>query len=333
MNAASRVAVALALGGALGWASAASAEVPLSGSFIAGKSCPAYQSFRKATNPGNVNIEAGHSYRLLAKNAATASHYRIEIEGASPPERWVAADCGTAEGNKSEAPAPETPSGEGTAVRPAVLILSLSWEPSFCATMAAKTECKKEGAASFEATHLSLHGLWPQPSRRQYCNVDSDSLEADRKHDWEALPEVSLDPVVRQRLDEVMPGTQSLLERHEWLRHGTCYYDADATAYFREAVDLVEEVNNSGVRALFAAHVGKQLTADAIRAAFDAAFGKGAGDRVKLSCKGKGPDRLLTEITIGLGDRPVDGAKLGDLILSAAPTDPGCPEGVLAAAR
>ncbi len=74
------------------------ADVPLNGSFLATKECPAFQSFRKGTNPDGVKIESGHSYPLLAKNAANATHYRVRIESASPPERWVSIDCGTAEG-------------------------------------------------------------------------------------------------------------------------------------------------------------------------------------------------------------------------------------------
>src|SRR5262249_38409768 len=70
------------------------ADVPLEGSFLANKDCPAFQSFRKGTNPGGVKIESGHSYPLLAKNVPNATHYRVRVENASPPERWVSADCG-----------------------------------------------------------------------------------------------------------------------------------------------------------------------------------------------------------------------------------------------
>jgi hypothetical protein len=62
------------------------ADVAMSGSFLA---------FRKGTNPGGVKIEVGHSYPLIAKNAANATHYRVRIEGAAPPERWVSLSCGS----------------------------------------------------------------------------------------------------------------------------------------------------------------------------------------------------------------------------------------------
>ena len=75
-------------------ASAAAAEAPLTGFFIAREACPALQSIRNATNPGEVKTEPGKSYRMIAKNKPNASHYFIEVEGADPARRWVAVDCG-----------------------------------------------------------------------------------------------------------------------------------------------------------------------------------------------------------------------------------------------
>jgi hypothetical protein len=71
----------------------------MSGSFLANADCPAFQSFRKGANPGGVKIEVGHSYPLIAKNAANATHYRIRIDGAAPPERWVSLSCGSVKEN------------------------------------------------------------------------------------------------------------------------------------------------------------------------------------------------------------------------------------------
>jgi ribonuclease T2 len=309
------------------FASPAVADVALTGTFIAGKECPAFQSFRKATNPGNVKTESGRSYPLLAKNAPQASHYRIKVEGANPDQRWVSVDCGNAQGGDQPSQASIAPKG---GVAPAQLILSLSWEPGFCQGRTEKPECAPGDAGSFQASHLTLHGLWPQPRGKEYCNVSPAEVSADKKHDWEALPDVPLDADTRQQLDRVMPGTQSHLERHEWIRHGTCYYGADANSYFHEAVALADEVNNSAVQAAFASHIGREISADDVRTAFTQAFGEGAGDRVKLSCTRDGSRRLLTEITIGLSGRPKDGMNLGDLVSTVRPTDPGCPSGILA---
>lgn len=155
------------------------ADVPLSGSFLATKECPAFQSFRKGTNPGGVKIESGHSYPLLAKNAANATHYRVRIESASPPERWVNVDCGTVKGENVSSQSPEA-AGTGSTENQTRFVLSVGWEPGFCETHETKSECETETSDSFDATHFTLHGLWPQPRRREYCQVSQELIEADK---------------------------------------------------------------------------------------------------------------------------------------------------------
>ena len=312
---------------AAGAASPSLADMAAGGSFVATKQCPAFLSFRKSTNPGNQTVEAGRSYPVIARNAAEPSHYRLRIDGANPPERWVSVDCGTYHDDGTVAgPAP---AGPGAATSHVEYLLSLSWEPAFCERHAGKPECAGEGPTSFEATHLALHGLWPQPIKKQYCNVSQPLIDADKASDWQALPAVDLSPGTRSRLAVAMPGTQSLLERHEWVRHGTCYDGADAETYFDEALAFVDAVNGSPVQALFAANVGKQVTAVAVRQAFDTAFGPGAGDRVRLACEQDGSRRLLTEITVGLVGRAGAGKTIADLIHASSPTDPGCPAGTI----
>ena len=295
------------------------------------KDCPAFQSFRKGTNPGGVKIETGQSYPLLAKNASKPTHYRIRIDGASPPERWVSVDCGSYRGEAANDGGPHNSSvGNRSAVEHrAEAILSLSWEPAFCEGHANKRECASATPSRFDATHFTLHGLWPQPRRKQYCKVTQASINADEKGDWQALPEVSLSTETRTRLDVAMPGTQSFLDRHEWIKHGTCYNDSDAETYFREAVALIDEVNRSAVQALVAANIGQEITAAAVRHAFDVAFGTGAGDRIRLSCQRDGSRRLITEITIGLSRVPRGANTLADLMRASAPTTPGCPGGII----
>jgi ribonuclease T2 len=202
----------------------------------------------------------------------------------------------------------------------------LSWQPSFCESHSSKPECAAETDASYEATHLTLHGLWPQPRSRDYCNVEVALVSADRKSDWASLPAVDLGPDTRARLDKVMPGTRSMLERHEWIRHGTCYNGLDKEAYFKQALALADEVDASAVQALLAGRIGQEVKATEIRAAFDTAFGAGTGDRVRIACRKDGSRQLIAELTIGL-DGP-DG-KLADRTKAAKATDPGCQGGIV----
>lgn len=304
----------------------AAAEVPMTGSFTASQACPALQSIRKQSNPGGVMTQPGRAYPVTAKNKDDATFLRVTIEGAQPSERWLAIGCGQLDGGTASA-LPATQGG----VR-ATHVLALGWEPAFCRQHSDKAECVRETAQSFEATHLSLHGLWPQPRGKAYCGVDRTVAQADRAHDWSSLPEPGITPATRQRLDAVMPGTQSNLQRHEWTVHGTCY-GASADVYFNRAAGLAEVVNASAVRDVFVQHTGRVLTADALRAAFDQAFGAGSGARVLVSCPGRGTPQEIGEIVISLAGDVTGAAPLADLIHAAAPVAPGCPSGMVDAAR
>jgi ribonuclease T2 len=213
-------------------------------------------------------------------------------------------------------------------------ILAASWEPAFCATNQKKAECRGQKSGDFDATNFSLHGLWPM--RQEYCGVSDDQRDADRRSDWNDLPAVSLTAQTRSDLDKVMPGKQSGLERHEWTRHGTCT-GMSADDYFNAAIGLIDELNASGVRDLFAQSIGKTLTAEDIKAAFDKSFGDAASDRVKMSCRRVGKVRVISEITIGLSadatkQSSSGGPRLEKLIQGAGRTSFGCNEGVVDAA-
>jgi ribonuclease T2 len=201
-------------------------------------------------------------------------------------------------------------------------------EPAFCEDHRDKNECRELSSTGFAATHLSLHGLWPQPRGTQYCNVAPNLKEIDRDHDWNDLPEPDVSENTLSRLAAVMPGAQSKLERHEWIVHGTCF-GSNAEGYFARAAGLAEAVDASKVSQLFANNVGRSLSAEAIRAAFDDAFGAGAGARVTVSCNGRGENREITELMISLAGDVGGTAPLGDLIHAAQPVPPGCPSGIV----
>jgi ribonuclease T2 len=207
-------------------------------------------------------------------------------------------------------------------------VLAISWQPAFCETRPDRPECESQTAERFDASNFALHGLWPQPRSRDYCGVDAETVRADEEGDWQDLPAPALSADLTQALAEAMPGTQSGLERHEWIKHGTCY-DGDAEVYFADSLSMLEAINASAVATLFADSVGRQLGQAEIRAAFDVAFGPGAGQRVRLSCIEDGNRRVINELTIGLtGD--IDGSdSFAERLLDARPTDGGCDGGVV----
>lgn len=218
-------------------------------------------------------------------------------------------------------PEPQTPSGASDQF----LILAASWQPAFCEGAASKPECRQQSRNRFDADHFSLHGLWPTD---EYCGVSSKLEQLDRDGRWSALPPVDLPVELRNVLDQVMPGTRSQLERHEWIKHGTCF-GADEASYYGAATQLLAALNASKVRDLFAANIGKTLTRDQIREAFTDAFGRDAGLRVRIACADDGKRRIISEITIGLWGTPGDAPNLGKLIRAARPTDGGCIGGIV----
>jgi len=316
--------------GLLTFAVPAGAQIHLEGSFAATKNCPAYQSIGKQTNPGNVTIAAGSSYALIGKNKDTATHYLIEIDGAEPGQRWVSVDCGTLESAAADQPAPEQEEDEPQSVQTGHrFVLAISWQPAFCETRPSKPECESQTDDRFDATHFTLHGLWPQPRRRAYCGVDPQIVSHDEAGYWSRLPEPAISNATRAKLAVAMPGTRSHLHRHEWIKHGTCYPEPDADEYFADALLVLDAINASPVRTLISSHEGKRVTTPEIRAAFDQAFGQGAGQRVRVACVDDGNRRLISEITIGIVGAIDPGANIGALILGSGPTDAGCPGGIV----
>lgn len=319
------LALALLLPGAAG----AKAETPLDGSFVAGRSCPALQSIRKASNPGAVTVRPGRSYKVFAENRPNGTHYWIDVPGAEPPRRWVEAVCGTASVTAAKVSGPAgTGAAAGGRGGSTAYVFAISWQPAFCETRPNKAECASQTADRFDASNFSLHGLWPQPRFKGYCGVAADVVALDKDGKWQDLPAPALSAGTRAGLERAMPGTQSGLERHEWIRHGTCY-GSDADTYFSDAVRLLGAVNASPVRALFAANVGRSLDAAAIRKAFDDGFGAGAGGRVRIACRKDGDREMISELTIGFGGRIGRDSRLPELILASRPTKAGCPAGVV----
>jgi ribonuclease T2 len=313
---------------AAAFAGAASAEVKISGTFVADASCPAMQTIRTAKNPGNVGTVAGKSYEVIAGNRQPPTHYWIRVPGAQPDLRWVEVGCGHLAGGSATA-ASETRKKPSAGGKPDY-ILAIGWEPAFCETKPDKTECRNETADGFDAAHLTLHGLWPEPFGRFYCGVSDADKANDTPAHWQDLPAVELDPQTRRELDQAMPGTASMLDRHEWIKHGTCSGLAQQ-AYFSVALALLEAINGSPVRDLFAKNVGKVVTASQIRGAFDGAFGAGAGDRVRVSCV-KDPSngrRMIEELTLGLAGPIAPENPLASLLMASSPTDAGCPQGLI----
>lgn len=186
-------------------------------------------------------------------------------------------------------------------------LLALSWQNAFCETHRNKRECRNVDLSAYTSSHFTLHGLWPQPRNRVNCKGD--------KKVW-------LDKKLYNDLLKVMPAARSGLHKHEWKKHGTCY-GKSADIYFEDSISLIDQVNSSFVRNIFAKKAGKILTKKELMQAFDKSFGKGSGRKVKMMCK----QGLITEIHINLSGNISKGIDITKLLKSAKSAKGGCQKG------
>jgi ribonuclease T2 len=318
-------------------ADTASAEVPLTGYFIARDTCPAFQSFRRQTNPGDARTEFARAYDLHSQNADAATHYLIEFPGARPSRRWVAVACGQHVVLADESPPQQGGGGSGgggsSGGSPGddaeSYVLAISWQPGFCETKPQKAECVAMTADRFDATNFALHGLWPQPRDNVYCDIEPTQIRLDKARRWHDLEMLDLSGETRGSLERVMPGSQSALHRHEWVKHGSCYEDGSPERYFADSLALMEALNASAVQDLFENNIGQAIDTDTIRDAFSAAFGPGAGDRVVVACQQDGGRKLITELQLHLHGAISDNPDLGELLQAASPARSRCDTGIV----
>jgi ribonuclease T2 len=199
-------------------------------------------------------------------------------------------------------------------------LLALSWHNAFCETHRRKKECKRSflSKPKYHEKHFVLHGLWPQPKHKMYCNMERKYITMDKYKRWNKMPDIGLSAETKMNLMKVMPGFMSNLYKHEWIKHGSCY-GTDAEQYYKDAIALVHQVNDSKVGDFFMKNIGKKVTLKQIRAQFDSSFGAGSGKRVELKCK-KG---LITELWLHLGE----GSDIASMLQGAKSSYSRCKSG------
>jgi ribonuclease T2 len=202
------------------------------------------------------------------------------------------------------------------------LILGVTWMPGFCERQSKTPECTAQTASR----QFSLSGLWKM--RKIYCGVETGLREQDKKKDWLSMPELSLDEGVKLELAKAMPGVASGYDRHQWVKYGTCS-GMVADEYYGRALKLLAVLNGSAVQKLFEDNLGGTIREEEVKAAFDAAFGAGAGNRVKMRCSKDRDRHVITGLTIGLGEVEGEEDDLATLIAAAKETKFGCAEGVV----
>lgn len=262
------------------------ASEKMEGQFTVSKSCQAYNSIRKQRNP--IKLEIGKQYKVLAKNKSEPTHYRIAVPESRANNNWVAVDCGTLDSPGAR--------DVNQAYQRKDYLLALSWQPGFCLTYGKKKECQKGTRLAYSASKLSLHGLWPQPRNNTYCGVSETDRSIDRRGRWDLLQPLTLSETTKKALAVAMPGSASLLQRHEWVKHGTCY-SKTAEQYYVDSIHLTKQVNKTSLDELLTQNKGKVISLSRIRQSVADSLGKSAASRIALRC---GRKNQITEVWIGL---------------------------------
>ncbi|MBY6186107.1 hypothetical protein KUV89_05680 [Marinobacter hydrocarbonoclasticus] len=262
----------------------AAAQSPASGELEANRTCPAYQSIRKQTNPGELAVEVGQRYRVLAENKPGGDWFLLDVEG---QRRWVAKTCGTHLG--AAQPAQQVaPTTGGNNADFDFYTLAMSWHSGFC-NGRNRPDCR--GAKG----DLVLHGLWPSNARGAhpaYC-------DGSRKQRFCGYGPLSLNADTRRGLDAVMPGSKVCLDRYQWHKHGSCSGKA-AQPYFDQAVAYSQWLRTSSPANQMRAQSGGSVSRAAVLDWFADWGFKGA---VSLHCK----SGYLEEVRVYLQpDLPTD---------------------------
>lgn len=181
-------------------------------------------------------------------------------------------------------------------------VLALSWQPAFCEVNAEKPECNDLEESGFAARNVTLHGLWPSAADGEhpaYCGVDPVPRDQDAAGQWCALPAHGADAQTQGELRRLMPGARSCLDRHEWLKHGTCSGLA-ADAYFDASARLTEDFQATRLAALLRDSIGREVTLRRLIDVFEQDFGTASGAALTVTCRRSGTRAYLAELRLAL---------------------------------
>ena len=314
----------------------------LDGYFVAKETCEAFQSKNKGTNPGGIMTVPMHAYEMIGLNKIGGDFFQVRVPDAPVTrDRWVHVSCGVhvvaAGTSVFDGSGPNGPIvvSSGSSTESADNVLALSWQPAFCETNAGrpKAECQalNAGLLDVASAQLSIHGLWPQPRNNLFCGVSDAAKALDKAKRWSELPALDLTTETRDALEVAMPGTQSHLHRHEWVKHGTCHGDNGAEGYYLDTLALTDAINDSEIGDFLALHVGAEVEMNELRTLFDQVFGVGAGDAVQFVCQNDGSRFLLQEVRVSLSGviDHTDPSSFGALMQSATGQPIGCSDALI----
>ncbi|MFS2002753.1 ribonuclease T2 family protein [Duganella sp. CT11-25] len=269
-----------------------SASESARGTFTATKSCEAFSSFAKRSNPGGAQVAAGTAYTVREINKVDYDWVRVEVPGAQPSLRWVQRECGTpALEEKRLGRPPEGAAGEVCSVanKQDSYVLAITWQPGFCEHVkynGKKPECDAMNSGALEAKTLSLHGLWPN---KKECGTNYGSCSGET---------FALSKDTIEKVAPWMPNFfyERTFGAYEWNKHGKCQ-SLSPDAYFIKAVSAVRVVNDSEVGKIVLGNVGKTFRVSEFFDRVKARHGDKVANSITLVCVGR---KYLQEIRVSL---------------------------------
>lgn len=261
-------------------ASSSQASQGAAGDFLIKQSCPAYQSFRKATNPGSLTLRPGERYAIVEVNKAEDIGW-VRVRAGGGELRWVAVECGTpfdlrlgGKTKPAEAESCDRPEEYDS------FVLALTWQPGFCEHFhyqGKKPECQAMAEGRLNISHLTLHGLWPNKSA---CGKT-----------YGRCPGTDID-LTAETLAYIRPWMpnfyyETTFGSYQWKKHGLCQQQLDDDGYFRRAVDYVKLVNDSALGAYITANIGGSIDKNKFYRLVSEILGESTRRQVQLICAGQ----------------------------------------------
>lgn len=288
----------------------ASASESANGSFIASKSCEAYSSFAKRSNPGDAKISAGTSYTVREVNKTDYDWLRVEVPGAEPKLRWVQRDCGKPELEEREERTAARSNGEVCSLpnQQDSYVLAITWQPGFCEHVnykGKKPECDAMNGGTLPAKTLSLHGLWPN---KKECGTNYGSCNG---------PAFSVSKDTIEKVAPWMPNFyyERTFGAYEWNKHGRCQA-LPPDDYFIKAVSAVRVVNDSEVGKIVLGSAGKSFRVNDFFERVKARYGDKVANTITLVCTQR---KYLQEIRVSLALDFATDRDLPQMVANAKP--------------
>jgi ribonuclease I len=122
------------------------------------------------------------------------------------------------------------------------------------------------------------------------------------------LPPLNLPITLQTRLNEVMPLTQTHLDRHEYTKHISCF-GPSPTQYFSTATQMIDVLNTSEFAQWMHGHRGQTVARAAIQTAFKQSFKQRDASEMQLRCASptnSANKNILTEIWFTIPTQQLD---------------------------